>query len=127
MTNEEIKKISVLQRQGKGYKAIADTLGLPVNSVKSWCRRHPLDDATGHCQQCGAPIHQTPHKRQRKFCDSACRIAWWNAHPEDRIKKPAYDHTCAFCGQPFSSERAGSKYCSTRCFADARRKEDNHG
>ena len=40
MTNEEATSISELRDQGYGYKRIADTLSLSLNTVKSFCRRH---------------------------------------------------------------------------------------
>lgn len=40
MTNEQTIMISRLMKDGMGYRKIAAELDLPVNSVKSWCRRH---------------------------------------------------------------------------------------
>ena len=42
MTNEEATRISELRDQGYGYKKIADTLSLSLNTVKSYCRRHEV-------------------------------------------------------------------------------------
>ena len=43
MTAEEIKTIRDLQQRGLGYKKIATLTGVPVNSVKTYCRRHKVD------------------------------------------------------------------------------------
>ncbi|MCM1232943.1 MAG: RNA polymerase subunit sigma-70 [Ruminococcus flavefaciens] len=124
MTSEEKKKIEHLQSQGLGYKRIASTLGLSVNGVKSFCRRHPAKpSAEGICPVCGAPVVQTPHRKQKKFCSDKCRMVWWKAHPELLNRKAIYHLVCAYCGQPFDSYGNNRrKYCSRRCYDNARRK-----
>ena len=64
MTSTEKDRIVQLQRQGYGYKRIAAMLDLPVNGVKSFCRRHPVDDnlMPGMCPQCGATVEQVPKR-----------------------------------------------------------------
>ena len=79
MRNEEIDK---LRFQGYGYKKIARLLRLSENTIKSYCRRHPFDKTQKVCLQCGKPIENTPHKREKKFCSDECRLDWWNSHPE---------------------------------------------
>lgn len=124
MTKDEKQKIAELQRQGLGYKRIAAVTGISVNTVKSFCKAHPFgEDVCRRCPQCGKPIFQPPHKREKKFCSDRCRNAWWSAHPEMRKKEKPYQHKCLYCGSVFSSDRAGSIYCSVSCFANARRKE----
>lgn len=126
MTNKEKNEIIRLQKEGMGYRAIAACLSLPVDSVKSWCRRHPNDQAD-ECLCCGAAIHQTPQKRRRKFCSDRCRNAWWSAHPEMRSPKALYHHVCLCCGKDFSNSRISASYCSRACFARARMKEQPNG
>jgi len=122
MTNEERRKIALLQKEGLGYKRIAAKTGLNPNTVKSYCKTHPVfDKEVVFCMHCGTEVKQTAHKRQRKYCSDACRAAWWSAHPEAR-KSSRYPHICAFCGKEFYSDRSASKYCSTLCFANARKK-----
>jgi endogenous inhibitor of DNA gyrase (YacG/DUF329 family) len=122
MTRDDTAKIIEFQNSGMGYKRISSLMGLPVNAVKSHCRRHPVSKY-GICQQCGAPIKQTPHKRAKKFCSDACRMEWWKAHPE-QVQRKVYHLTCVWCGKPFDSVGSGErKYCSRVCYADARRKE----
>lgn len=130
MTAEEICRIIQLQREGYGYKKIASLTGLPVNTVKAYCRRHLIskEDITAEnilCKMCGKPLEQTPHKRKRMFCSDACRLAWWNSHREQVNRKAVCSLTCSYCGQVFESYgNAHRKYCSRRCYGLARRKEE---
>lgn len=120
MVNDEIQK---LRFQGLGYKKIAQELGISENTVKSFCRRNPIDKSKKICMQCGKPIIRTPHKREKKFCSDKCRLDWWKEHPELINKKAVYQFTCIQCGQPFESYGNDKrKYCSRSCFATARRK-----
>ena len=128
MTSKQTADIVRLQREGKGYRAIAAELDQPVNSVKSWCRRHLCeDDKTGFCLQCGTEIHLTPHRRPRKFCSDMCRLTWWKEHPEKRKTKTVYSHICRFCGCSFTNNRIKADYCCRRCFAKARAKVNGDG
>ncbi len=123
MTQLQKGRIERLQRDGLGYRTIASELNLPVDTVKSYCRRHPIAVDETVCQWCGAKQTQTPHKRKRRFCSDKCRMAWWKEHPEQINRKKIYTHTCLYCGQAFQSFRAGSKYCSRQCFANKRRRD----
>lgn len=40
MKDEEKRQIISLRRNGAGYGKIADVLGISINTVKSFCRRH---------------------------------------------------------------------------------------
>ena len=122
MRNEEIDK---LRFQGYGYKKIARLLRLSENTIKSYCRRHPFDKTQKVCLQCGKPIENTPHKREKKYCSDKCRLDWWNSHPELINRKTIYDYVCEHCSKSFQSYNAHRKYCSRDCYADARRKEIN--
>lgn len=124
MTKEETDKIRQMMSDGIGYRAIATFLGMPVNSVKSWCRRHPIIKEE-YCLWCGNTIQQTPHKRMKKFCSDKCRYRWWSKHPEHRISEKPYKHICINCGNSFSTSRKESKYCSVSCFAEIRRGDTN--
>ena len=42
MTVEQKQKIEELRRQGMGYCTVAKQVGLPSNTVKTYCRRHNL-------------------------------------------------------------------------------------
>ena len=108
MTNEERAMVTRLRQEGLGYKKIASALSLPVQTVKSWCVRHSIQKE-GFCLNCGIPVKQTPHKRQRTFCSDRCRHAWWVSHPEMRDPKTMYQHVCLYCGNQFSNDRKTAK------------------
>ena len=68
MTNEQIIMISRLMKDGMGYRRIAAELNLPVNSVKSWCRRHPCEEVeANHCMMCGKEVYSMPHKKRAQI------------------------------------------------------------
>ena len=123
MTNQEKEKILMLKAQGTSFGAIAETLGLSVNTVKSYYRRE--GKATMNCcKQCGKPVEQKPRTRQKLFCSDNCRAAWWKKHRAEINKKSAKDFTCACCGEEFKAygER---KYCSRPCYMKARFHHDD--
>lgn len=126
MTETEKLKISKLRRDGLGYKKIAAALDLPVNSVKTYLRRHPTDEnaaaISDFCEMCGKPIVQTPHRKQKRFCSDSCRISWWNAHPDKGGKRTLHNFTCAYCGRTFQSSARDRRYCSRDCYAEARKR-----
>ena len=77
MTKGEKLLIAQYRAQGMGYTAIADALGMPKNTVKSFCQRNGLGkDITGSaepvpdhiCRQCGRPLEQSVHRKTRRFC-----------------------------------------------------------
>lgn len=79
------------------------------------------------CRNCLAPLEQTPHKRKRMFCSDACRMAWWNAHPESVQRKAYYTLTCRHCGKQFESYGNSHRvFCSRDCYLKFRRKETDH-
>ena len=102
MTKEETQRVDALRRKGMGYGAIARELGLSVNTVKSYCRRHALPDGTA-CEECGAPIVQVAGRKRKRFCSDTCRNAWWNAHLGLVNRKAVRTVICAGCGQPFEA------------------------
>lgn len=121
--NQNIK-IRELQMQGHGYKKIAKILGISENTVKSYCRRHPVENS---CLQCLRALSHTPGKKRKKFCSDKCRLAWWNTHKEFVKKKTFYTLTCQHCGQLFESYgNSKRKFCSRACFNDSRRKENDN-
>ena len=88
MTNEQRETVLVFRDKGMSYQSIARFLGLPTSTVKSWHARYMQEKIEkDKCRFCGAPIVQTPHKKQKKFCSDTCRYRWWNAHPEFRKAK----------------------------------------
>ena len=119
MTDE--RRIRDLQAQGYGYKKIATTLGLPENSVKSYCRRHPITDT---CPQCGKPLKHTAHHKKKKFCSDICRRSWWNAHRHLINHKSGQSLQCENCGKTFypNGHKSG-RFCSRTCYLSHIRKE----
>lgn len=66
-------------------------------------------------------------KRKRMFCSDACRMAWWNAHPERVQRKAYYTLTCRHCGKQFESYGNSHRvFCSRDCYLKFRRKETDH-
>ena len=125
MDNEQKASIIRMRSDGMTFSEIANQLQLSINTVKSFYRRNAKTETPLEaCMNCGNPIVQTKHKRQKKVCSDKCRNAWWSAHPQNRRTKKLYSHICEYCGIAFQSDRAKSKYCSVKCFADARRKEN---
>lgn len=117
------QKIRELQAKGMGYRKIAMALGLPENTVKSHCRRHPYIPLEEACLQCKKAIQSTPHKRKKKFCSDACRMIWWNAHQNLVNRKAIYSLICRQCGKSFESYgKSNRQYCSRACYAQARKK-----
>ena len=134
MTEEQKSEIMLLRRQGIGYKRIAAFLKIPLETVKSYCRRNPEEDATqpiipigseatflSTCKHCGSSLQQTPGKRERVFCGSACRAAYWRAHP-----KVLQFQRCAGCGMLLPMGSISRKYCSHACYIQHRFGRKNH-
>ena len=123
MTWQEQRTVLKLLSGGAGYKKIATQLGLPVNTVKSFCRRQ--NGGTEQvCANCGAALVQTPHHKAKRFCSDRCRMAWWNAHQDQVNRKAVYVLTCKYCGKEFESYGNRKRvYCSRGCYDAARRKK----
>lgn len=129
MTETEKLRIHKFRQEGLGYKKIAAALDLPVNSVKTYLRRHPAGENTAAvpdiCERCGKPIVQALHRKRKRFCSDSCRISWWNAHPDKGGKRTLHAFACAYCGRSFQSGAKGRRYCSRTCYAAARKKVVN--
>ena len=125
MNDLQRKAIEKLRNKGVGYKAIAQKLGLSVNTVKSHCRRNGL---TGNrsvtdaievlfCKKCGKKLTQSVGAKQKSFCSDECRLSWWKEHPEKVKRKAYYELTCAYCRKAFHSYgNKNRKYCSHECY-----------
>ena len=122
----DLHKDEIVRLRGKGftYTAIADTLGLSVNTVKSYCQRNGLGKVKPQkrlCAHCSAEIIGTPKTKPKKFCSDKCRAAWWSQHPEKLRPGKAHTVGCAFCGVTFqASVSTRRKYCSHACYISAR-------
>lgn len=123
MTKQEIESLNTMRTRGKTARDISLALGISLNTIRSYIRRHPLEDAVRvECRQCGKPILQVKGRKAKYFCSDRCRNAWWNAHPE-KVQRRAYYHlTCEYCKKEFISYgNQKRKYCSRNCYANARR------
>ena len=125
MTNGEKVQIVQMRKRGLGYAEIALSLGLSVNTVKSYCRRSgvkPLEKKTAQsgdvCRQCGSVLKLTPGRKRKQFCSDACRLAWKNKHPKPENWKSTRTAVCPVCGKEFLASReykSKRKYCSHAC------------
>ena len=128
MMDEQKEKISRFRRMGKSYAEIGKELGIPRDTVKSFCRRNRLASADisvidhrHRCRECGSVIEQRPKRKTRVFCSKACREKWWKEHPEQLCRKAVYEFTCANCGKTFTAYgNRKRKYCSHECYIAAR-------
>lgn len=116
MNDTQKAKIEKLRREGLGYMKIAKELNLPVNTLKSYIRRHPLGD--DHlCLNCGKPVKQNKGRKEKKFCSDECRLHWWNAHRDLVKHKNEETIVCAYCHKPFTVYgKNHRKYCSFECY-----------
>lgn len=130
MTNEQIRQLTIMRREGAGYGTIADALHLSINTVKSWCRRHHLPDGSRPalvCENCGKPITQVPGRKHKRFCSDKCRNAWWNSHLDLVKHKTTHTYVCPNCGKEFTVYGGRKrKYCCHACYI-AHRFGGSHG
>lgn len=123
MTKQEKDQVIALQQTGYGSLRVAQQLGLPINTVKSFFRRHPFSKETTLCEACGKEFIQPPHKKKQRFCCEDCRRAWWKKHPECITRKTTFSRVCDVCGQPFQSPRPTARFCCRACYRKSFRKE----
>jgi len=119
MTERQKRQIDVLRRKGRKQLYIANAVGLPVNTVKSYLRRNQGTQLTGDlCRNCGKPFEQNPHARKQDFCSNHCRQIWWNSNREQVNHHDQRTMECAYCGQEFEAHgKRQRKYCSLECCA----------
>ena len=117
MKESDKKKIEELWLQGYGSTKIADKLGINVNTVKSFCRRHGLSGdrqqekfnnldiavKEPRCKCCGSSIVWRSGAKKKIFCSNSCRMKWWNSHQELVDRKAEYDFVCRNCGRLFTA------------------------
>lgn len=112
-------KICELRMNGYGYKKIASELGISVNTIKSYCRRHNIQAKQDKCKMCSAVIEYTSKTRKKRFCSDKCRYAWWNN--QRTAVKGGFSTQCLYCGKEILSFKSKNrKYCSRECYAKAR-------
>ena len=81
-----LERIAELRAENYSYQFIADKLGMPMNTVKSLCRRHGFQ-ANGPrktkaeklsaclCKYCQKPL-ESSRRKDTAFCSDYCRVAW---------------------------------------------------
>jgi hypothetical protein len=132
VTEAQKERVILLREQGYGYKRIAASIGLTKDQVYSFCRNRGLTGSRSVvqpvgkisqdvCRCCGKGLIQIPGQKTRVFCSAACRVTWWNSHPDAVNKKAVYPYVCAACGQPFTAYGNNHrKYCSRACYIQGR-------
>lgn len=123
MIAAQAEQISHMRRMGNSYGRIADALGLPLNTVKSFCRRRGITEKAevSLCEYCGAEVGQTEHRKTKRFCSDACRMHWWSKHRHLLGGASRVAHHCLNCGREFTDySTAGRKYCCHECYINAR-------
>lgn len=68
------------------------------------------------CPQCGKLVTQrSGHKK--KFCSDRCRMAYWNSHQDQILRRAYYTLSCKNCGKEFQSYgNANRKFCCRSCY-----------
>ena len=128
MTYDEKCKIDDMRKNGCGCTTIANTLGLSLNSVKSYCRRTKPQTAKpvtieikeGGCEYCGAELVHIEGKKKKRFCSDKCRISWWNHHRDKLQHRNPISIKCKCCRKVFISSNSSRKYCSMNCYNKTR-------
>ena len=126
MTNTEKERIIALKNQGMSVGKIAEAIGIPAGTIKTFLRRTEIkrkESTEGVCLECGAELPTVPHIKPRRFCSGTCRQKWWNSHLHLVKRKAFYDFICPWCGKKSTAYGNDHRvYCSRDCYAEARRK-----
>ena len=74
------------------------------------------EDGIHSCPQCGKTVIQrTGHKK--RFCSDRCRMAYWNSHQDQILRRAYYALSCKNCGKEFQSYgNAHRKFCCRSCY-----------
>ena len=121
----DTEKLIELRRQRLGYMKIANLMGISINTVKSYCKRHKITRDTKAevalkehaCLQCGMPVKQLRGKREKEFCCDACRMKWWSAHQALLHHRKTHSQVCPHCHKTFTVINSRKrKYCCHACY-----------
>lgn len=123
MTDIQKQTIVAMRSRNATYAAIAEAVGIPANTVKTFCRRNGITTAPhtekSHCKNCGVELTNTPKARAKVFCSVRCKQAWWNKHRWERVSAKLVSHTCPTCGKVFIDySGAHRKFCSQKCYRE---------
>ena len=132
MDDIQKERIKSLRANGCGYAKIAQTMNISENTVKSFCRRNEIsrepdgeynkpDISDKLCRQCGAPLRNTPGRRQKLFCGAECRRIYWKENQNRINRRSAVKYICSVCGKSFFDySKNKRKYCSRDCYTAGR-------
>ena len=126
MTSETKEKIILMRKSGLSYTDIGRILEMPTDTVRSFCTRNGVEAGerkkeerpdTTRCRECGKEIVQNPKNKPKTFCCAACRVTWWEKHPDASVRKSANKIICPACGKEFFSYgNSKRKYCCHECY-----------
>jgi IS30 family transposase len=128
LTGEQKQQIYILRSQGVNFANISAKLGVPRNTVKTFCWRNGLSDAEmkrpqlspGYrkfCKQCGATLEQKSGSRPKKFCGDKCRSTWWKTHSHQLNRRKLMTVQCPVCNIEFGCYPSQLKrFCSHPCY-----------
>lgn len=125
-----IKKIEVFPRNKmyadfideKEVMVIWDSRTVPKGKEKEI---PDIDDSTifTPCLNCGEMVQQMIGRKQKKYCSSKCRYAYWHNKNDSNIEF-GEEYTCIHCGKKFIAQRnLDRKYCSHDCYITDRFKK----
>lgn len=127
MNSKQKEQITLLRKEGLGYKRISSELGISVNTVKSFCQRQGItakpnqDKTQAKCPVCDKMLECYQGKKKKRFCSTTCRMTWWNCHQSEVNKKAYTEHICKGCEKIFSSYGNNKRqYCSRECYIKSR-------
>ena len=135
MTSDVKEKINIMRRCNMTFADIGRVLGFPSETVRSYCIRNGIapdkkekkPDAT-YCRECGKEIVQNPKNKPKTFCCAACRVTWWEKHPEESTRKAVNKIVCPSCGKEFTTYgNSKRKYCCHECYIADRFGDKNDG
>ena len=120
MTDQQKRQIEFCRAKGASVSTIAEMVGLPIGTVKSYCSRQKESELpVQKCQYCGSPIMQTEGRKAKHFCNQSCYFRW--RYSQGDLKRTAYKKKCAHCGKTFDAvSKKEQKYCSRDCFNKSR-------
>ncbi len=127
MTARQEKQVTHMRLMGESYVKISKSLSLPYSTIKSFCQRRNLggrknaskekQKGTVFCACCGKEVPQTEHRKLKRFCSDACRMAWWKEHRHLISRKSVVTFRCAYCGKEFTDySSTGRKFCCHECY-----------
>ena len=88
MTPLQEQRITELRQQNFSYRYIGEQVDMPLNTVKSICRRRGIESfgprkrkvekkRSALCHNCLCYLDHKGDARDRRFCSDACRMEWW--------------------------------------------------